>query len=161
MRKLKPKHGPVTVVHLRTADVIKNPPITNRFAVPRRNLDDYSISSYFLVNNAEWIIESKCHVFITGHIYKATRKPLQHDEGNHNILIQLIQIQAQDLFNALIGRKYDNVEIGMKGDGYDCDACASGYIYDNKIELGYTQNGSYFKIGKQFQPFFHLWLREW
>src|SRR5882757_1223380 len=99
MRKLKPKFGEVTVVHLRTADVVKNAPTSIRLATPRVNRDDYSVSSYFLVNNVEWTIESKCMVFDNGHIYKATGKPLQYNEETHKNLVHLLHIQVQDIFN--------------------------------------------------------------
>ena len=130
----------------------------------RKGFDKYVTTIHFLVNGVQWEINTVCTVYNTGHIYKATGKCLQHDEENHERLNQLVLMQASDLFNYLIGSDCNNIELGMNDfckqyGGYAQQA--RGYIFNNKIELCYAQNASYFRTEKEFKPFFNLLHREW
>jgi len=123
----------------------------------------HAITNHFLINGEQWIIRSICCVQVPE---VHTRK---YNEKNHRNLNQLILAQAQDLFNRLIGSRYNQIELGMKDTLSRITVHrefqfqhASGYYYGgNKIDLEYSQNAQYFEMGEGFKPHFRLWRRVW
>jgi hypothetical protein len=121
----------------------------------------YGITNRFSVNGKEWLIRSICCVEVPE---VRTRK---YDEQNHRNLNQLILIQAHELFNCLIGSRYNQIELGMKDTLWKLfDHCtfqhASGYYHGgNSFDLEYSQNAQYFEIGEGFKPHFKLRRRTW
>src|SRR5204862_7102720 len=122
----------------------------------------YAITNLFLVNGVEWKIRSICSVEVPE---VRTRK---YDERNHRNLNNLILIQAQDLFNRLIGSRYNQIELGMMDDLYRITVHrelqfqhASGYYFSNhQLDLEFGQNAQYFELGEGFRPHCKLSYRE-
>ena len=167
MRKPKPPRDSIEVEHIRTSEVelIQGEVIEqlwDQHGYPHK-WERYAISNYFLVKGVEWRIRSICSVYegFKSRVYG-------YDERNHRNLNQLILIQAHDLFNRLIGSRYNAVELGMKDKLCKITVHrefqfqhASGYYFsDKKFDLEYGQNAQYFEIGEGFEPYFRLWRRE-
>jgi hypothetical protein len=167
MRKPKTLKEPLEVKHLGTSDVEQI-----QFPIREQQWEQhgypfkwawYAITNDFLVNGEKWIIRSICCVEVPE---VRTRK---YNEKNHRNLNQLVLIQGQDLFNRLIGSRYNQIELGMKDTfsritvhrEFEFQHASAEYCGGNKIDLEYHQNSQYFEVGQEFKPHFRLWRRVW
>jgi hypothetical protein len=165
MSKPKIPKEPIEVKHISTTSVeLIRGELQERLQMQQGRpwkFERYAIKNYFLVKGEEWIIRSICSVEVPEVL---TRK---YDRKNHENLNQLILNQAHDLFNRLIGSRYNEIELGMKDNNqkysiHDPFQRASGcYFSDNKLDLEYSQNAQYFDIGEGFKPYFKLSYRDW
>ena len=177
MSKQSKPRKPIECSHISTSGV-EVLGVRQLWAVPpmpgmAHRLVSYGITNCFLVNGVQWRIRAICSV------PDPEVRTQKYNEENHRNLNHLILIQAHDLFNRLIGSRYNEIELGVKYVGgqrawmrdygitvrrpeHDPTCRAScGYFHhaNCQIDLSYAQNAQYFNIGEKYKPYFKLTYR--